>query len=1176
MEIRGALLLLCVASAVISEVRGNVPTGATTDFSENRGFPEPDKSGSVYPPPKSLSLIDISGADGPVVNITWIPEKSREEDILGYHVEVCSEECLADYTRGAYLVWEGLDYWTTYTFKVFVLYQEGDNRVLSSPLIRQHETGPGAPGLPSSLAATSHESDAVIISWGNPPQRTPRNPDGFTLAVCERTEAERCTHKTLKYSKDGYQVYVDRLEEGMDYLVQVSAYIEDGEDTYTGPTANTTVRTLPPRFQAPIGLRYRLLPSDEDVQGVLTWKMPNGTDPLPERFVIHVCRLNKCRPHSTTTPQLVLNGLRFWSRYNATVRALYPTAKNATVWSSGATVTMHTGPGATRAPRFLSALPMGPHAVTLLWQFSLDSTAPVPEAFRVSVCDRAQRCLNFSKPFDEDGIQKETVGRLAADTKYQVAVSTFLSYENESFVSPAATTSFTTETILDSPPANLSASLSPNKHDVDVTVTWSVPGHLKTQPFKYRMEVRGKSSLIEVYEIDSPKLHFTLSFALQKRPFWTNYTVDLVAFYHSRKGVVISPASTLSVFTGPGAPEVSNLTVTALGSSELKVTWNAPQEHVDRFQLTICSAEIVSCGNISLSRDVREYRVANLEPWTRHTVGISGFVNYGGKTYHGTPVQATGITDPAEPTAVRDLKVSLRNITDISVSWEEPREKRGPLSGYVLSCNSTDVQHLHTVERMVPSGATHFVVDLVAQVTTFECSLWAFHSFHGIRLNGTAARHNVTTKGIRAPRKLAVTKTSTNSLSLEWEVNPDALNFSVSVKKVPKSGDVSSVEQHENDWDRNTTVCYNVTGLDPGARYEVIVRSCARYCGNPAVITAMTQVAAPSEVRNLSVTLVLNKATFQWQTPNQPNGPVDGYLIRVSNLERRDSQIHDVPGNTTTFAARLGEQYNNYSVSVQAYNILLPVRKAGPAVVMNFESTGEGPVPPRPEVDDIQIHDVELSWSKPMDKEHEIIEYLVIISGYNEKFFTPDTRANISNLQTWTEYTVNVSSCTAESECGPPKTSNFKTDADAPSVPLDLNYTSVGKTWVSLNWSHPDTLNGPLSGFNVSWTNSSFTSSALITSSQFNITHLDQGCSYTISVFAFNNGLKAVKAGPSTNITVKTEGEPILPGCTLCPTTIVMMIVIPVICIVLIAAYVLYRRALRKREERALLASEDT
>ncbi|KAG0444272.1 hypothetical protein HPB47_013983 [Ixodes persulcatus] len=393
---------------------------------------------------------------------------------------------------------------------------------------------------------------------------------------------------------------------------------------------------------------------------------------------------------------------------------------------------------------------------------------------------------------------------------------------------------------------------------------------------------------------------------------------------------------------------------------------------------------------------------------------------------------------------------------------------------------------------MVPSGATHFVVDLVAQVTTFECSLWAFHSFHGIRLNGTAARHNVTTKGIRAPRKLAVTKTSTNSLSLEWEVNPNALNFSVSVKKVPKSGDVSSVEQHENDWDRNTTVCYNVTGLDPGARYEVIVRSCARYCGNPAVITAMTQVAEALAKRMQILPLKRHLGLQSGIWPGLHIGGSTELVMRlrvvssegmpaVSNLERRDSQMHDVPGNTTTFAARLGEQYNNYSVSVQAYNILLPVRKAGPAVVMNFQSTGEGPVPPRPEVDDIQIHDVELSWSKPMDKEHEIIEYLVVISGYNEKFFTPDTRANISNLQTWTEYTVNVSSCTAESECGPPKTSNFKTDADA-----------------------------------------------------------------------------------------------ILPGCTLCPTTIVMMIVIPVICIVLIAAYVLYRRALRKREERALLASEDT
>ncbi|CAN7939707.1 unnamed protein product, partial [Ixodes hexagonus] len=1122
--------------------------------------------GSDYPPPANLTLVDIPGVDSLAVNISWETDE-RKSHARVFQVEVCieDEDCNVGYTVDTHVVWEGLDYWTNYFFEVSGLFHDGNDTLRSGPATRRHNTGPGAPGLPSSLLATSYESDAFVVSWGNPQQRAPKKPSAFNLQVCEVSETEHCARKIFEYSKNGYQVRIDGLQEDKDYRIQISAFIQHTGNTYTGPTANATVRTLPQQFQAPWNVRYRLVPSDEDVEVLLKWNVQNDTGRLPDRFVVDVCRFNKCRPYSTTTQQLVIDGLRFWSHYNATVWALYPTSRKATTWSNGTSVTMYTGPGSPRAPSFVSAVSLGPHAVTLLWQVVLDAAAPQPDAFRVSICDGGHRCMNFTKPLEGRGIHKETVRRLAADTRYQVYVSTILSYENVTFTSPAATTDFTTEKLLDAPPANLSASLSPNQHDVDVRITWSVPEHLETKPFKYKMEVRGKENLVEVYEIESPKKHFSLHFALEKRPFWTNYTVDLVAFYDGYQGVVVSPASKLSLFTGPGAPEVTNLTLTAVSRGELMATWDAPQEHVDGFQLTICSSGTTRCMNITVPRDVRKYRIIHLAPWTRYTVGVFSFVGFGGKTYRGVPVQLTAITDPAEPSIVRELNVTLLNITNISISWEEPEEKSGPLSGYFLSCNNTDAQHPYTVERLVPGDSTHHAVDLVVQVSTFECSVWAFNHFRGIRLNGTAARQNITTTGIRAPRKLAVTSKSTTSLSLEWELNPDAVNFSVSVTKLPKSSEPSFVEEHEKDCDGNTTVCYNVTGLEPGAHYEVSVKNCAGYCGNPATITADTQVGAPSEVRNLSVTQVLNRATFEWRTPEQPNGPVDGYIVRVANLERQDSQVHDVPGNTTSLAARLGEQYNNYTVSVQAYNILLPVRKAGPAVVMDFESAGKGPIPPRPEVDDINVHDVELSWTKPKDQIHEIIEFEVTISGYNKRFITTNTSANIVNLETWTEYTVNISSCTSENVCGPPKTSQFRTDADAPSVPQDLNYTSVGDVWVALNWSNPETLNGPLSGFNVSWTNGSFTSSAITRSNQFNITHLDQGCSYTISVFAFNKGLKILKGGPSVNITVKTEGEPVVPGCILCPSTIVMMVVIPVICIVLIAAYVLYRRALRKK-----------
>lgn len=102
---------------------------------------------------------------------------------------------------------------------------------------------------------------------------------------------------------------------------------------------------------------------------------------------------------------------------------------------------------------------------------------------------------------------------------------------------------------------------------------------------------------------------------------------------------------------------------------------------------------------------------------------------------------------------------------------------------------------------------------------------------------------------------------------------------------------------------------------------------------------------APTEVRDLTVRdLRLNVVTYSWTRPETPRGNLDGYIVTTTNLEDGDIYVDNISGNVTGLTRHLDEQYTNYSVSVQAYNVIGPykLRKAGPAVSRTFRSPGEG------------------------------------------------------------------------------------------------------------------------------------------------------------------------------------------------------------------------------------------
>lgn len=366
--------------------------------------------------------------------------------------------------------------------------------------------------------------------------------------------------------------------------------------------------------------------------------------------------------------------------------------------------------------------------------------------------------------------------------------------------------------------------------------------------------------------------------------------------------------------------------------------------------------------------------------------------------------------------------------------------------------------------------------------------------------------------------------------------------------------------------------------IPKAAEPKVVIKNCTGQCQGEPPATAEAKVGSPSAVTNLTVKQPLPKeAVYSWERPDIPNGPIDGYIVSTGNLETNQVSITEVPGNTTTLTEKTIEQYTKYKVNVQVYNVINPygLKQAGPAASLEFESIGEGPIPPIPEVADIDEDDVLVNWTEPINFQHGITYYSVHLEKIAFKATTTNNSVWLTGLEPWHHYTVSVSSCTLKGKCGPPKKAYFRTDVGTPTMPRQLNSTSVSRYSLGIAWTRPEEAKGPIDGYRVVVTNDSTEFQVSAKSTELTLNNLTPSSLYKISVTAFNNGAHQIKEGPAAVIDVKTLYGPKPTPQWFSIATITLMIVVPVVCFGFLVGYVVYRQFLKKREDEELLASSE-
>nr|XP_037273297.1 uncharacterized protein LOC119165217 [Rhipicephalus microplus] len=482
-------------------------------------------------------------------------------------------------------------------------------------------------------------------------------------------------------------------------------------------------------------------------------------------------------------------------------------------------------------------------------------------------------------------------------------------------------------------------------------------------------------------------------------------SVSVYAFNYGFNDVKRGPGAMLAASTSSVVPLVDSAVVRALTSSALQITWTTEWKY--QIRIVVCPLEGPKrrCNEYIVDGDKYVFTITGLNASTLYEVDTTAQTTRYGMTCVGPVFEQDVTTFSMDIGPVQNLNHTVVNVTIISASWDEPANAER-IDGYTITCKNKASGHSTTAEYL-RSANMSVLLDVKQQLAHFNCSVNAFATWDSGRQEGLATIFEEATDGIELCATCAVQRDITELLDTKVEA---------------------------------VFVEHKILDLNPGTLYDVFIQNCADYCGLSTVVRNTTDVDAPSPVRELQSNLRgFSDVTLTWTQPKMPNGPIDGYIVKLLNEEKNKTDVHTIDGKKERFSVQLCDHFTYFKAHVSAYNI---------------------------------------------DHAHNFTLF-----GVEEQI-------------------------------------DFVTLGNVPSLPRSLIVQSWGTTWIDVKWQRPKAPNGPVSGYNITWSDGDRTITATTNETAFNITLLKPGSLYRISVHAFNDGRRRRKPGPASVISVSTDQQP--------------------------------------------------
>ncbi|KFM60834.1 hypothetical protein X975_15368, partial [Stegodyphus mimosarum] len=503
-----------------------------------------------------------------------------------------------------------------------------------------------------------------------------------------------------------------------------------------------------------------------------------------------------------------------------------------------------------------------------------------------------------------------------------------------------------------------------------------------------------------------------------------------------------------------------NVQVIKTTNTSIILQWKEPTSLIDSkvtysVELVDTSSETTYVQNTS---DVFLH-FQNLIPYTLYSVRVRAFTSDVEGNWTKPITVRTDVGVPSAPT-----NVTISSVTNVSINieWNEPQPFTGPILSYSIKKTNTVTQ----LSEVIPVQTTSYSITGLSPYTNYSVKVRAFTSVGPGPWSDVY--YSLTRAGIPFRLgKIKVQNTTNTSIYLEWEA-PEPFVGPVLWYTIRWS------KEQNSDWKyfNATEQSYSIEDLEPYTLYYVEIRANTEAGPGPwsSALEVKTDIGYPTAPVNLTATEVTaTSIKLSWMEPEPINGPLLDYFIRWGL--QNDNYVKYGKAKENMYIASQLNPFTEYTFQVAAETaagigqwsseVNVRTKVAMPSQPRNLTHTN------------VTSTTISIEWTEPENPNGPILWYVVqwnkIPGEQMSENTTKSTHYKISGLDPYADYSVRVY---AETEAGRgPEADALKirTAVGIPNAPADLHPVEIAATNLTLIWSVPVPVPGPVIEYSVSW-----------------------------------------------------------------------------------------------------------
>ncbi|XP_047663711.1 protein sidekick-1 isoform X3 [Tachysurus fulvidraco] len=646
------------------------------------------------------------------------------------------------------------------------------------------------------------------------------------------------------------------------------------------------------------------------------------------------------------------------------------------------------------------------------------------------------------------------------------------------------------------PPKNIVASGRTNQ---SIMVQWQPPpesqlnGVLRGYVLRYRLA--GLPGEYQQQNITSPDINYCL---ITELIIWTQYEIQVAAYTGAGLGVFSQPVVEYTLQGVPTAPP-QDVEVVAVNSTTIKFTWNPPPQQFinginQGYKLMAWPEHSPEASTVvTITPDYHGTRhqgyITGLKKFTWYLTSVLCFTTPGNG-----PRSSPKLIQTHEDIPGPVGRLSFTEILDTSlrVSWEEPVEKNGIITGYLLSWEAQG-QKESRVERTMSNTTLEYKVTGLTSLTTYTLEVAAMTGAGMGTLSSSTISSGVPPELPGPPSNLQISKISPRSATLKFRAGDDG---KTSISKWIVEGQVGSTGEEE-EWrvlyekenDPEAQVL-EVPNLTPFTHYRFRMRQMnivgSSEASEPSRVIQTLQ--APPDVAPGSVSVRTASETSVWlrwmplpETEYNGNPESVGYRVRVWRANQPGDASTKVVNDKLEREITLEglEEWTEYLFQIQAFNSIGPGPWSEPVKGRTRESVPSG-APENVTAEAVSSTRILVTWGPVPDPQQNgnILGYKVLYRE-NDSGSEPQVqlvKGNLTqsvllrNLRKYVLYEIQVLAFTriGDGQISSPAILE-RTKDDVPGPPMRLVFPEVRLSEVRVVWQPPVDPNGIILGYQVAY-----------------------------------------------------------------------------------------------------------